>query len=255
MTKDPRVDDFDALHARLKLEGRIHTRTALHVGSGGDTDVVNLPVQKTVHGYPMIPGSSLKGVVRSTIEAILRAAGNDRLRACDPLSEDGCGEHKDRKAPLKDHCAVCRLFGSHLVASHVRFSDARMVDESGPPPIEKRDGVSIDRDLRVAASKRKYDLEVVSPGTVFSLEIFVQNPEPWSMGLLITGLEQIAEGFTAIGGFTSRGLGRVGIEWTSLTRMTAARLLSGSRDPEPLSIEDEFSAWRSALGLRAEGKS
>jgi len=255
MTKDPRVDDFDALHTRLKLEGRIVTRTALHIGSGGDTDVVNLPVQKTVHGYPVIPGSSLKGVVRSTIEGILRAAGNDHLRTCDPFSDDACGEHDDRKGPLKDHCAVCRLFGSHLVASHVRFSDARMLDESGSPPIEKRDGVSIDRDLRVAVPKRKYDLEVVSPGTEFFLEILVQNPEAWSLGLLITGLDQIADGFTAIGGFTSRGLGRIGIEWTSLTRTTAARLLAGKRDPEPLVMEEEFATWRGALGLRAEGKS
>jgi CRISPR-associated RAMP protein (TIGR02581 family) len=251
------VDNFDVLSSRLRLRGELVTQTALHVGAGGasDVEVADLPVLKTAQGYPFIPGSSLKGVVRSTIEGLLRAAKNDRLRACDPLSfETSCGGGGGRSGPLKEHCAVCRLFGSHTVASHVRISDARMAEESGPPPIERRDGVSIDRDLRVAAAKRKYDLEVVSPGTVFSLELFVVNPEPWLMGLLVTGLDQLREGFTAIGGFTSRGLGRVSIAWTSLERVTAKRLLlEGAKGPEKLDIEAEFEGWRTALTTAAEG--
>lgn len=253
------VDNFDVLSSRLRLQGELVTQTALHVGAGSasDIEVTDLPVLKTAQGYPFIPGSSLKGVVRSTVEGLLRAAKNNRLRACDPLSfETSCGGTSVRSGPLKEHCAVCRLFGSHLVASHVRFSDARMPRENeiGPPPIERRDGVSIDRDLRVAAAKRKYDLEVVSPGTVFSLEIFVVNPEPWLMGLLVTGLDQLREGFTAIGGFTSRGLGRVSITWTSLERVTAERLLlKGAKDPEKLDIEAEFETWRAALAEAAGG--
>ncbi|WP_437953763.1 CRISPR-associated RAMP protein Csx7 [Sorangium sp. So ce296] len=251
---EPRVDDFDVLRSRVRLTGVLTAQTALHVGSsaGGDVGAADLPVQKTVHGYPFIPGSSLKGVVRSTLEGILRAAKNERLRACDPLGDDACAAGGERSGPLKEHCAVCRLFGSHLVASHVRFSDARMLDESGSPPIETRDGVSIDRDLRVAASRRKYDLEVVSPGTSFSLEIFVVNPEPWLMGLLVTGLDQIAEGFTAIGGFTSRGLGRVSIAWNALERVTAAQLLAGKR-VEALDVEAALDEYRTALATMAEG--
>lgn len=253
----PRVDNFDILSSRLRLRGELVTQTALHIGAGGasDMEVTDLPVLKTAQGYPFIPGSSLKGIVRSTVEGLVRAAKNDRLRACNPLSfETSCGGNGSRSGPLKEHCAVCRLFGSHLVASHVRFSDARMLEEIDPPPIERRDGVSIDRDLRVAAGKRKYDLEVVSPGIAFKLELFVVNPEPWLMGLLVTGLDQLREGFTAIGGFSSRGLGRVSIAWTSLERVTAERLLlQGAKDPETLDIEAEFDGWRAALAQVAEG--
>jgi CRISPR-associated protein Csm3 len=249
----PRVDDFDVLRSRLRLKGTLVTQTALHVGaSGGDVGAADLPVQKTAQGYPFIPGSSLKGVVRSTIEGLLRPSRSDQLWACDPLDRDKACGSSERSGPLKDHCAACRLFGSYLVASHVRFSDARMVDEGGSPPIETRDGVSIDRDLRVAAAARKYDLEVVAPGTAFGLEIFVLNPEPWLAGLLVIGLDQLAEGFTAVGGFTSRGLGRVSITWTSLTRVTAARTLAGKK-PEDLDPDAVLEGYRAALGAMAEG--
>ncbi|MFT3765469.1 MAG: CRISPR-associated RAMP protein Csx7 [Minicystis sp.] len=258
----PRVDDFDLLRERIVLEGTLTTRTALHVGGGsGELDAVDLPVVKTNLGDPFIPGSSIKGVVRSTVEGLLRAAGIEGLYACNPLDENtSCGapKDKDRGGPLGDHCSACRLFGSHLVASHVRFSDAHLARKGGLSPLEKRDGVSIDRDLRVAADKRKYDVEVVSPGTTFSLEILVQNPEPWSLGLLLAGLDPLKSGFTALGGFTSRGLGRVDITWTSLTRMTAKQLLTGTkpaRFEQQSEIEGELDRWRAALAARAEGRS
>jgi CRISPR-associated RAMP protein (TIGR02581 family) len=255
-----RVDDFDLLRERIVLEGTLTTRTALHIGGGGgELDAVDLPVVKTNRGDPFIPGSSLKGVVRSTIEGLLRAAGVEGLYACNPLDESAsCGAHKDRGGPLGAHCAACRLFGSHLVASHVRFSDAHIARPGGLSPLEKRDGVSIDRDLRIAADKRKYDVEVVSPGTAFSLEILVQNPEPWLLGLLLAGLDPLQSGFTALGGFTSRGLGRVDIAWTSLTRMTAKQMLSGAkpdRFDQRADIEKELDTWRAALSARAEGRS
>lgn len=249
------VDDFDLLRERIILKGTLTTRTALHIGGGaGELDAVDLPVVKTHRGDPFIPGSSLKGVVRSTVEALLRAADIPGLRACNPIDEKtSCGAHTDRADPLRAHCAACRLFGSHLVASHVRFSDAHLKHRGLASPLEKRDGVSIDRDLRIAADKRKYDVEVVAPGTAFSLEVLVQNPEPWLMGLLVAGLDPIEQGFTALGGFTSRGMGRVDIAWESLTRATAKQMLMG-KGAEMLDVREQFAAWRAALTAKAEEK-
>jgi len=255
-----RPDDFDMLRERIVLTGVLTTLTALHIGGGAsEIEAVDLPVVKTNRGDPFIPGSSMKGVVRSTVEALLRSAEIPGLRACNPLMDDpkhkdaSCGAHEKRNANLKIHCAACRLFGSHLVASHVRFSDAHLKHRSSLSPLEKRDGVSIDRDLRVAADKRKYDLEVVAPDTPFALEILVQNPEPWMMGLLVTGLDALQNGMTALGGFTSRGLGRVHIDWTTLTRMTAKQMLTG-KPSESLNVEATFTQWRTALGEKAEGR-
>ncbi len=230
-----RVDNFDALTERLCLRGSLVTRTGLRIGSGGsgESDAVDLPVLRDAQRYPLIPGSSIKGVLRSTVESLLRGANRDKtthLWACNPHSEGkggepaSCGYHKSGEQPSTDtsgYCAACRIFGSRRVASHVRFSDALIPKDkrSGRIPVETRDGVAIDRDLRVAYGVAKYDFEVVSPGTQFDLEVFIENPEDWLMGLLVVGFEQIAEGFSALGGFTSRGLGRVEIAWSEMGRL------------------------------------
>jgi CRISPR-associated protein Csm3 len=262
-----RVADFHRLTERLRLTGTLLTRTGLRIGNaGGDLDGVDLPVIKDAGGRPFIPGASLKGTLRSTVEALVRgidgrAAG---VWACDPLAkeDDGaipksCGHHEHGKRGEVDpeqHCATCRLFGSHVVASHVRFCDAllRLSDHdraTGRIPVEVRDGVSIDRDLRRVRGPRKYDFEVVSPGAEFAVEIFVENPQPWTLGLLAMGFDQIAEGFTAIGGFTSRGLGRVTFSWSEIASTSARALLRG----EPFTtvtgdaVATQLRSWRDAL--------
>lgn len=261
--------DFHRLEARLRLTGVLTTRTGLHVGAGaaGDFDGLDQPVLRDALGLPFIPGSSLKGVVRSTIEAILRANdGRARgLWACDPLVQGGpedqraCGAHEGgrrQEAQAAPHCAVCNLFGSRVLASHVRVSDALMRDAARRNPIEVRDGVAIDRDTGTVAGRQKYDFEVVAPGTSFDLEVFVENPEPWSMGLLLLGFDQIAAGYTAVGGFTSRGLGRVHIEWTECEEVTAAGLLAGEppRRYGGDALRERCEEWRRALAARATGE-
>lgn len=298
----PAPDDFHVLEQRYRLAGTLTTRTALHIGSAGADvlDAANLPVLKDSDGFPLIPGSSLKGVVRSTVEALVRAAAVPErgVWACDPLrqsdpqsdrSDDsadtdgeghapqattapkghddrpGCGWHPAGERALAteslaDHCLVCRLFGSFLVASHVRFCDAllNISDDQrrrGRLPLEIRDGVAIDRDLRRAADKRKYLFEVVAPGARFDIEVFIDNPKPALMGLLMMGFDQISAGFTALGGFSSRGLGRVGLSWHSLTSVTAAELLQGS-EPTVTSGDElhaEMSRWRHALTELCQG--
>ena len=53
----------------------LHAQTSLHPGSGTALGVVDLPVQRERHTqWPLIPGSSLKGVVR---DACRRRSGND----------------------------------------------------------------------------------------------------------------------------------------------------------------------------------
>lgn len=263
----PRAD-FHRLEARLRLAGVLTTRTGLHVGAGaaGDFDGLDQPVLRDALGLPFIPGSSLKGVLRSTIESILRAVDrrDTGLWACDPLVESGavqlraCGAHEGgrrQEAQEAPHCAVCNLFGSRVLASHVRISDAVVREAGRRNPIEVRDGVAIDRDTGTVAGRLKYDFEVVAPGTRFDLEVFVENPEPWSMGLLLMGFDQIAAGYTAVGGFTSRGLGRVHIEWTDCEEVTAADLLVGA-PPRRFggdALRERFDEWRRALAARAAG--
>lgn len=53
----------------------IFTRTPLHVGAGSSVGAVDLPVQRERHSrHPIIPGSSIKGVLRYTCETIDKLA-------------------------------------------------------------------------------------------------------------------------------------------------------------------------------------
>jgi CRISPR-associated RAMP protein (TIGR02581 family) len=278
-TSSTPVADFHRLRERLRWNGVIETKTALRIGSGGggDMDGSDLPVLRDADGFPLIPGSSLKGVIRSTIEALVRGAGMSKERGeiwtCDPLADNksperACGWHggndenkrKRNEAIEEPHCVVCRLFGSHVVASHVRFSDALLVDAEtmkrrGRIPIEVRDGVAIDRDLRTAYGGQKYDFEVIAPGTRFDLEVFIENPHDWLLGLLAIGFDQVADGFSALGGFTSRGLGRVAIQWSGMTRVDARALLEGSDAKvfDAAQMRAQFDLWRAALAAKVKG--
>lgn len=252
--------NFDRLKDRLRLSGRIETVTGLHIGAGnGEIGASDLPVLRDARGYPMIPGGSLKGVLRSTIESMLRTVDRGRWWACSPFAkaraegpgQDGyCGHHDtERRSDVKtvNACAACRLFGNSVLASHVRITDAIIRGDLGErPPIELRDGVAIDRDYQVVAGAQKYLFEVVPPGVTFDFEVFVDNPAEAEMGLLFAGFDQIDEGFTALGGFSSRGLGRVRVHWTKLHRLEAKHFFLGTPS-EPARLDEERSKFRTKL--------
>ncbi len=110
------MSDVGALKGVLKLKVRIKARTGLHIGGskedveigGIDNVVEKLKVYKpdwTTEEYydvPYIPGSSLKGKLRSLLE-LVNEDGNNNIIA---LNYDGepcqCGK-----------CDICRLFGTH----------------------------------------------------------------------------------------------------------------------------------------------
>jgi len=77
-----------------------------------------------------------------------------------------------------------------------------------------RDGVAIDRDTETSAERLLYNYEVIPSDVRFYLEILVENVEPWQLGMLILGLKPFERGEIALGGFRSRGLGNVRLDWS-----------------------------------------
>jgi CRISPR-associated protein Cmr4 len=56
----------------------IFTRTPLHVGAGASVGAIDQPVQRERHtGFPIIPGSSVKGVLRDHLRSLGKDALND----------------------------------------------------------------------------------------------------------------------------------------------------------------------------------
>ncbi len=253
--------NFHCLSHRLRMTGTLETVTALHVGTGAAAhDAFDLPVLKDATGSAVIGGASLKGVLRSSVESILRAygSGHGLLRTCDPFAKGGperaCGytgaDRKRKNVFTSEHCATCRLFGSGVLASHVRFTDLHCTSDVR---FEVRDGVAIDRDLKRVRGGQKYDFEVVPPGAKFTVEVFVENPEDWLMGLLMVGFDQLDDGFSAIGGFTSRGLGRVRFRWNEITQWSATQLLTGEVPERWTDVKTKRKSWSDALANHAKG--
>ncbi len=224
---------FFRFENRWIITASLRMKTALSVGSRASLMPAgsDLPVIKTPEGIPFIPGSSLKGVVRSHIEQVLRTMealskrrNGERLWACDPLDEQARCVTAERKKSIMEQiggddqrftervwnesCTVCRLFGSQWLASRVSFQDAMLVNQNALLRLtEVRDGVGIDRDLGSAKPKIKYDFETVPQGASFGMRIIVENAEEWEVGLLVLALEAMGRSELPVGGKTTRGLG------------------------------------------------
>src|SRR5690606_36869814 len=91
----------------------IFTRTPLHVGAGSSVGAIDMPVQRERHtGFPIIPGSGIKGVFAD--------AWSDQLA------------YDDRnKLKRKDESDIAWLFGSEdsdaSFAGSLLFSEARLL--------------------------------------------------------------------------------------------------------------------------------
>lgn len=259
---------FDKFTRRVEIEATLRCVTALRIGVGrGNADITasDLPVLRDAADRPLIPGSSLKGVLRSAIESMLRAIPEnpDEVTrwACDPFIEErrcvpskdpaGDEDRRDRmrrqRERMKDLCRACRTFGAPSYASHVLFRDARAV---GRVRVERRDGVAIDRDLGRVSGGRKYDLEVVAEGTTFDLGISIDGAERWQEGLVALALDILHEGFARVGGASSRGLGRVALEDRKVRVLEQASLIQG-KGPAVVPWEafraDALAAWERYL--------
>jgi len=229
---------FERFENRYDLRGRLTTMTGLHIGTGGSLAAVESdnPVIRDINGWPYIPGSSLKGALRSLIEAIVRTLSLENRQepwSCDPLEQaqwcitspemeqwqEGVRNNRMTQAEVDTNvsnlsCTVCRLFGSPWLASKVKVADLYLRDgEQWMGRVEVRDGVAIDRDTETVFGGRKYDFEVVPRETTFDLHLRIDNASAGEMGLLFIGVREFANGGAWIGGNTSRGLGQVQIEW------------------------------------------
>jgi CRISPR-associated RAMP protein (TIGR02581 family) len=181
----------------------------LRVGSGVADDVTDAPLLRDADDEPFVPGSSLKGVLRSSAERLLRAYDLNPP-VCDVLTDERCGG-KPGAEPLAEEdlarlCWVCQVFGSPHQAGRISVGDLR---PSEPVTTVVRDGVAIDRGELRAAGSLKYDYEVMAPSTRLAGTIRVEDAADHDLGILLGLLDLFDAGVLSLGGGTSRGLGQV----------------------------------------------
>ena len=214
--------------ARIELEiipdGPILVKSGVESADPTRPDMEFVRIHHSALGRETVylPGSSLKGVIRSYCEKITRTLGLD---ACDPTKDSSCGrrlEKKTNSATLyKESCWLCKLFGSTKIASRIRFNDAYPIKVNDDGEIdegfaeatnrtEERTGVAIDRVLGSVAVG-PFNMEVVTNGG-FATEIWIRNFETWQLGLLGLAFRDLGEGRVPIGFGKSRGFGQVKAE-------------------------------------------
>ena len=210
----------------LKFTFEIKTESPLRIGAGRNVaklSPVDLPVLLIRIGdkdLPYIPGSSLKGVFRAASEFI---AKSNNLDVC-ALGED-CKNKYDKelqrlmkemdingiRAHLSKYCLICKMYGAATFRSHINFEDAYPPDGHIPSRSVKT-GIAIDRKSGAVKGRALYQVEFVNPGAIFNQTTSFFNVPNYGIGLFLEVIDYINSGFIKIGGFKSRGFGRVSIK-------------------------------------------
>ncbi len=208
-----------------QLKGKIILKSGLHIGAGdtelriGGTD--NPVVKHPFTNEPYIPGSSIKGKVRSLLElesGLLVKAGNGKPLGTSILEND-LNDDERKKAET-----ILKLFGVSgadnqenvkIGPARASFSDAflnedckKLVKERQLSYFEVKSENSIDR-IKGTAENPRFTERVVA-GLKFDFSISLKEMEGDGEELFITllkGLKLLEH--DALGGSGSRGYGRI----------------------------------------------
>jgi CRISPR-associated protein Csm3 len=217
----------------VKIYGEIEAVTGLHIGGTADAidkGGIDSPVIKNpITNEPYIPGSSLRGRIRSLLEK----------KNGEPLTEmapgiwmeiykgDGNGEVSDEVKQKARKSEVCRVFGnahtglpSILIVRDALYTEKTKKDdgyiESDLPVTEAKMEIAVDR---ITAQALPRTIERVPSGARFDFSIVYRvqqdenHPEPLAnivkdVTNILEALKDIEE-FDGLGGNTARGHGQV----------------------------------------------
>lgn len=218
------------------IAGKLLTLNPIHIGSSInslDPTQTESAVLTNIDGRPVIPGSSLKGVLRSILESYqaVGALGEDHKKECFITDKNNvCFDEQEYKE-LKDKyigttnsksdyenfalevykksCMTCKLFGNGYMTARVHIIDATLEKSQKDIKLEIRDGVAINRDTGTAVDGAKYNYTAVPADMKFDFYLVAKNLEEDEQKILDIILKLLTDGEIAVGGFTSRGLGRI----------------------------------------------
>ncbi len=226
----------------LAADGPMLVNDPVRAAQGG-FDHAPLLATYDKNARPVLPGSSLRGVLRSQAERIARtlatlADGGDGVHfkkscpACNPLTAKksdpvaSCNSfikalpaqerrELDKKGAEDELCMACRLFGSPWNGSRLRVEDAYL-EPGTAPKLKVMDFLAIDRFTGGGRDGAKFDAVVLWKPR-FRVRLFLENPQPWELGWLALALRDLDEGLTAVGFGRAKGFGQMHIEKPALT--------------------------------------
>ena len=256
------------LVGKLILEGELACLTGLHIGAGkGALEIggADNPVIKDAFGMPYIPGSSLRGKLRSLLEQSLGLAVPSELVY---LSRRKGQEVRIHQSDRPDD-EICVLFGrnpgrmekaggdtvEHASATPARLSvyDAPLVAESITAQMRE----NLDDELTEVKSENAVDritsqanprtLERVPAGARFKIRMVLDILCPEDTALpprVLEGLRMLED--DSLGGGGSRGNGRVRFSDLKLTWRSRAFYSSGAAE-ETLTAAADLAGLQGAV--------
>ncbi|HPN34211.1 MAG TPA: RAMP superfamily CRISPR-associated protein [bacterium] len=246
---DPIAGSWIIAEFTLAAKGPFLTHDLAQAGRSG-FDHAPILAAYALGAKPILPGSSLRGVLRSQAERIARTLAtlqawdstNDQNQrknvflascpACNPLTTKttdevaSCNSYikslsKEERDQLEqvgaenELCLACRLFGSAWNGSRLRVEDAPL-KEGTQVEYKVMDFLAIDRFTGGSRDGAKFDA-VVLWKPQFRVRLFMENPKPWELGWLALTLRDLHGGLASIGFGRAKGFGQCTIEDRKLT--------------------------------------
>jgi len=231
----------DAAHSFVSLKFDLRFKdlfltndTVLSTRSGFDhAPLLEVLIDK--ESAAILPGSSLRGVLRSQAERIARtlttlATDNldqfgQKCPACDPLQRPrsqaqdtalascdsllkGVLKKPTDEATDNQLCLACLLFGSTRRGSRLIVEDAFSQKDLSKKVL---DFLAIDRFTGGGKNGAKFDAVALWQPN-FSVRLHLENPEGWELGWLLLALRDIADGMVPIGFGGAKGFGQARID-------------------------------------------
>ena len=205
------------LYGRLFITGDIITVTGLHIGGSGEAFAIggvdNPVIKNQINGQPYIPGSSLRGKMRSLTEKYLGRVTGQRINNGEIHACQNHAEYQD--------CPICNIYGitaesfnwpTRLVVRDISLTpdSAKQLEQAKTslPFTEVKTEVAIDR---VTSQANPRDIERVPAGAVFGpmelvYSIYDAKDVEW-LSVLLDGMDLLQDDY--LGGSGSRGGGKV----------------------------------------------
>lgn len=190
------------MYAKIQITGKLEVVTGMHIGGSSAfaaIGAVDSPVIKdSRENLPMIPGSSLKGKMRT----LLAKEYNETVAA----------------KPDEDNERIVRLFGSakkgNIKRSRIQIADMVMAnaDEFRQRGTQSLTEIKFENTInRLTAVANPRQIERVIRGSEFALDMIYEVEEESE---IVEDLSMLAEGmkllqYDYLGGHGSRGYGRV----------------------------------------------
>ncbi len=189
------------MYAKIQITGELEVKTGMHIGGSSAfaaIGAVDAPIIKDVKtNLPMIPGSSLKGKLRT----LLAKAYNEEI-----------------SVPDNDNIRIRRIFGSakkeNIMPSRILISDMVMANEEElrKQGVESMTEVKFENTInRLTGVANPRQIERAMRGSVFNLDMIyeVQKEDEIKedIQILADGLKLLQ--YDYLGGNGSRGYGKV----------------------------------------------